>query len=168
LIAGLDGRAPEHTAMNELKNINNFHRLSHELGSAGQPTAEQLRSIAEAGYEVVVNLALHDAPYALEDEAAVVQALGLEYLHLPVDWEAPTRADLEAFMRVMEARQGRRIFVHCAENKRVSVFVALHRILRQGWSVDAALAVTRDVWEPNPVWQAFIEQTLDAGRTRAG
>lgn len=154
--------------MNELKNIRNFHRLSHELASAGQPTARQLRSIAAAGYEVVVNLALHDRPYSLEDEAGAVQALGLEYVHLPVDWQAPTRGDLEAFMGLMDARQGRRIFVHCAENKRVSVFVALYRILRQGWSADAALAVVHDVWEPNAIWQAFIEQTLDADRAHAG
>jgi protein tyrosine phosphatase (PTP) superfamily phosphohydrolase (DUF442 family) len=146
--------------MNELKAIPNFHRLSNELGSAGQPTAEQLQMIAQAGYEIVVNLALHDRPYSLDDEAALVQGLGLEYVHLPVDWEAPTRGDLESFMALMEARQDKKVFVHCAENKRVSVFVALYRILHQGWSQEAALAVVRDTWEPNTTWQGFIEQTL--------
>jgi protein tyrosine phosphatase (PTP) superfamily phosphohydrolase (DUF442 family) len=146
--------------MNELKAIPNFHRLSNELGSAGQPTAEQLQMIAQAGYEVIVNLALHDRPYSLDGEAALVQGLGLEYVHLPVDWEAPTHRDLESFMALMDARQGKKVFVHCAENKRVSVFVALYRILRQGWSQEAALAVVLDTWEPNTTWQAFIEQTL--------
>jgi hypothetical protein len=117
-------------------------------------------------YEVIVNLALHDRPYSLENDAAMVRDLGLEYVHLPVDWEAPARGNLEAFMDLMDARQGRRIFVHCAENKRVSVFVALYRILRHGCSPEAALAVVQGVWEPNAVWQAFIEQTL--GQERSG
>lgn len=146
--------------MSDLKAIPNFHRLSYELGSSGQPTEEQLQMIAQAGYEVVVNLALHDRPYSLDDEAALVNGLGLEYLHLPVDWEAPSRKDLESFMGLMDARLGKRVFVHCAENKRVSVFVALYRILRQGWSEEAALAVVRDTWEPNATWQEFIERTL--------
>jgi protein tyrosine phosphatase (PTP) superfamily phosphohydrolase (DUF442 family) len=150
--------------MNELKTIVKFHRLSHELGSAGQPSEEQLGEIARAGYEVIVNLALHDRSYSLENEAGAVRDLGLEYVHLPVDWEIPTREDLKVFMDLMDARQGRRIFVHCAENKRVSVFVALYRILRHGWSSEAALAVVHDVWEPNAVWQRFIEQTLDQDR----
>lgn len=39
-----------------------------------------MAAIAAAGYDVVINLALHDDPrYSLKDEAASVRALGLEY-----------------------------------------------------------------------------------------
>jgi hypothetical protein len=84
--------------MNELKTIVNFHRLSHELGSAGQPSEEQLGEIAGAGYEVIVNLALHDRPYSLENEAAMVRDLGWRQKyhgkdHLPDCLSTQTTAD---------------------------------------------------------------------------
>ncbi len=35
-----------------------FRQIGDKLGTAGQPTEEQLRSVREAGFEAVVNLAL--------------------------------------------------------------------------------------------------------------
>jgi len=45
----------------------------------------------------------------------------------------------------------------------VSAFVMLYRVLRQGVPVAEADATMRHIWEPNPTWQAFIEQHLAQG-----
>ena len=43
---------------------------------------------------------------------------------------------------------------------RVSVFLALYRILELGWTYTDAMAQVTDVWEPDAVWQAFIQQAF--------
>lgn len=147
-----------------LQSITNFRRLSDDLITGGQPTEEQLSAVAAAGFEVVINLALHDAPYSLRDEAATVESLGMAYEHIPVIWEQPARADLERFFEAMERRRDRRVFVHCAANYRASAFIMLYRVLRLDWRINDALPDIRAIWNPAgyPAWQAFIEASLAA------
>ena len=142
--------------------IHRYRQATSELATSGQPREEQLADIAAAGYEVVINLALHDDPrYSLGDEAASVRALGLEYVHIPVLFGAPTEADLAKFFEAMDACKGRRIWLHCAANQRVTAFLGLYRRLRDGWTEDRAFELMDDVWEPDAVWSAFIRVQLE-------
>lgn len=141
-----------------LQGIYNYRRLTDAVATAGQPTEEELEAVAQAGFEVVINLALHDAEYSLPDEPGTVATLGMRYIHIPVEWERPSRADLERFFEVMDELTGRRLFVHCAANKRVSVFMALYRRLRQGWPPDAVMPDVLAIWEPDPVWSTYLSE----------
>ncbi|HYA37185.1 MAG TPA: protein tyrosine phosphatase family protein [Candidatus Methylomirabilis sp.] len=143
-----------------LTGIYNYRRLTDRLATAGQPTEAELVAVAQAGYEVVVNLALHDAEYSLPDERKTVEALGMHYVYIPVAWARPLRSDLEHFFDVMDELSDQRVFVHCAANKRVSAFIALHRILHLGWAQDAAFAEMHAVWEPDAVWTRFLNDVL--------
>jgi protein tyrosine phosphatase (PTP) superfamily phosphohydrolase (DUF442 family) len=145
--------------------ILNYLPVSEKLATGGQPTEDQIRSIAEAGFEVVINLGLHDTEYALPNEGSLVREVGMEYIYLPVDWENPTRERLLAFIDVMEENSDRVIFLHCAANMRVSIFLALFRILRDGWSPDQALQDVMKIWVPNPIWIRFFETVLLEGDT---
>lgn len=138
-----------------LDDIKNFKQVDQLLGTAGQPTESQLRDIASAGYEVVINLGLLDPKYCLPDEAGLVSSLGMAYHHIPVDFGSPQVTDFERFVEVMDACRARRTFVHCALNWRVSAFVGLYGEVRLGWSRAAADAQMRAFWEPNDVWTEF-------------
>ncbi len=147
--------------MSSLEKIYHYLPAGPTLATSGQPTEEQLKAIAANGYQVVINLALHTDPrYSLQDEAKSVQALGLEYVHIPVEFAAPTPDDLERFFAAMEIHKAKRIWVHCAANYRVTAFVGLHRYLREGHSEDDAFALMRDVWQPNEIWSDFLETQL--------
>jgi len=149
-----------------IASIRNFIPLSDRLATAGQPSEAQLRALAQAGFEVVVNLGLLDPRYCLPDEAGLVRALGLAYHHIPVDFRAPAAADLERFFAVMQQEQDRKLFAHCAANYRVSCFLALYGEARLGWSRQRADAHIRRAWEPDPVWTAFLaasRSALEAG-----
>jgi uncharacterized protein (TIGR01244 family) len=151
----------------QVSSIYNYRPVDAKLATSGQPTEEQLAAVARDGYEVVINLALHDDPrYSLRDEAASVQSLGMQYVHIPVQFAKPTEPDAEAFFSAMERHGGKRILVHCAANMRVSAFLGLYRVLRQGWKREDAFDVMRTVWEPNKTWSAFIERML-GGNDRA-
>jgi uncharacterized protein (TIGR01244 family) len=143
-----------------LEEIYNYLLLTDSIATAGQPTKQQIAEIAERGYEMVINLGLADAEYALENEGAMVEAQGLQYIHLPVSWERPTKFDLEQFFKAMEANRNKKVFVHCAANMRVSVFMALYRILKVGWSEEKAFEQVRQIWIPNDTWQMFINESL--------
>jgi protein tyrosine phosphatase (PTP) superfamily phosphohydrolase (DUF442 family) len=144
-----------------VRDIYQYRQAATDLATSGQPREDQLASIAAAGYDVVINLALHNDPrYSLPDEAACVQALGLEYVHIPVLFDAPTAQDLSRFFDAMDRFKGKRIWLHCAANLRVSAFLGLYRRLREGWPEGQAFELMGDIWEPNPVWAQFIQSQL--------
>jgi len=142
--------------------IRNYRRLDERLGTAGQPTAAQFADVARAGFGLVVNLALPTSTGALPDERATVTALGMDYVHIPVNFDAPTPEDFARFTGVMDGNAQRKVFVHCALNYRVSAFMALYRVRRLGWTRDAALAEVREVWEPDAVWRRFLDEQSGA------
>jgi protein tyrosine phosphatase (PTP) superfamily phosphohydrolase (DUF442 family) len=140
-----------------IEDISNFLWLSDRIATAGQPTIEQYATIAVAGYQIVINLALKDSPNAVVNEAQIVEDLGLEYVHIPVEWDAPTLADFQIFVNRLDLHLAQNIFIHCAANKRVSVFTYLYRIQR-GIDESTAAQDLAKIWTPNRVWQDFIDR----------
>lgn len=149
----------------QLSDIFNFLQVD-DLGTAGQPTAEQLAAVKDAGYDVVINLAMGNTARDLRNEADVVSRLGMDYVHIPVDFEAPTARDLDQFFAAMDANQDNKCFVHCIANMRVSAFVMLYRVLRQGVPLDEARATMQRIMQPNAVWQRFIDESLARGQAK--
>jgi len=72
--------------MGDPEDIYNWRRLDERLTTSGQPTEAQLQAIAALGVECVVNLGLHSHAKALADERASVEALGMDYVHQPVEF----------------------------------------------------------------------------------
>jgi len=143
-----------------LTEIYNFRAVGERLGTAGQPTEGQFRMVREAGFEAVINLALPTSDNALANEGSIVTSLGMSYVHIPVDFKAPTSQDFRAFCRVMEAFEDRPVFVHCAANMRVSAFVFLYRVVRQRVAAPEAERDLRAIWQPDAVWSRFIQEQL--------
>ena len=146
--------------MDKLSYIYNFLRLSDKLATAGQPLEEELEYVSKAGYEVVINLALSDADYSLPDEQRTVTRLGMEYIHLPVIWQNPTADDLAKFFDVMDKYKNKKIFVHCAANMRVSSFITLYRVIKEGWEYSDAVNDMHKIWRPDNIWSDFIRREL--------
>lgn len=145
-----------------LKPIFNFRRLSDRVITSGLPTAEQLRAVADAGFHIDISLLPDDDEETLPHERAIAEALGMTYVQIPVIWTRPTHEDLIAFFEVMARYHDRELYVHCAANFRVSAFMALYRVLRLGWTVEAAMADLHAIWEPYDWWQTFIKQELES------
>lgn len=139
-----------------LDSIYNAHCISERVCTSGQPNERQFRAIRDAGYEAVINLAPHDAENALRDEAALVIALGLDYIHIPVDFSRPTEKDFQQFVSAMSACSGVRLWIHCAANMRVSAFVYRYRCDIEGMDRQQARNDLRRVWEPFGVWKKFV------------
>jgi protein tyrosine phosphatase (PTP) superfamily phosphohydrolase (DUF442 family) len=151
-----------------LASIRNFLELEANLGTAGQPTEAQYPAIAAAGYDTVVNLALPTSTGALPDEAGLAARLGLAYVAIPIDFEAPAVASALRFFRMLDENRGRRLFVHCAANYRVSALVYAYRVARGRMARDAAAADLRRMWTPNETWARYIEDAIAAAAAAEG
>lgn len=143
--------------MADLDSIHNFLMLSPFVATAGQPTEDELAAVKAAGNEVVINLLPASSPNALPEEDKIVSRLGLEYVHIPVEWGNPTAADAEQFFDALDVHAGRRVFVHCAANMRVSAFLYLYRTVRQHVPPVEAAEDLHRIWTPNETWQRFID-----------
>lgn len=143
-----------------LTDIRHFIPLTESIATAGQPTAAQFATIREAGYEVVVNLALPTSTHALPNEQSLVEAEGMVYVHIPVEWEAPAVEQVEEFFATLQANTDRKVFVHCAMNMRVSAFMYLYRRLYQQIDESQAQAEMQQIWTPNETWQRLLERVM--------
>ena len=146
-----------HTA---LEQIRNFYALEDNVATGGQPAPGQFSALREAGFDVVINLAVPDSPGAISAENKIIHDLGMVYEHIPVNFKSPAPSDLDQFFQSMERHRGKKIFVHCAYNWRVSSFMFLWRILKCHCPVTEALRDLHTVWQPDTIWQTFIDTAL--------
>ncbi len=145
--------------MNEIYNFLYYHE---KLSSSGMPKPDQVKSIADAGVKLVINLAPHDVPNAIPDEGKVVTSYGMDYVNIPVNWGTPTKDGLNRFMDLMDLNQEKKVHVHCEANFRASAFIAIYRILRLGWKEEDAFEPMHKIWDEDayPVWKLFIEDAI--------
>lgn len=141
--------------------IQNFVQINDRLATAGQPTIEQFTAIRDAGYTVVINLAVPTSEGAIKNEREIVESLGMQYFHIPVIWENPTIDDFNQFADVMQTHSDESVFVHCAKNMRVSAFVYLYRRSHDKISEEEAKADLYKIWQPNSIWRSFMETVLN-------
>jgi uncharacterized protein (TIGR01244 family) len=150
--------------MSDPDTIYNWRRLDPRITTSGQPTEPQLADIRALGVGHIVNLGLHSHEKALPDEAKSVAALGMAYIHIPVDFQNPTEDDFARFRTVMASLKDVPVHVHCIANYRVSAF--LYRYRRDVLGMDEALA-RRDmaaIWQPDPVWARFVAPAGNVGQ----
>jgi protein tyrosine phosphatase (PTP) superfamily phosphohydrolase (DUF442 family) len=141
--------------------IYNFKPVSDMLACAGQPQERQLQTIADEGYKVVINLGLSDGKYALPDEAASVNNLGLTYHHIPVVFDNPQIDELSNFISLMNEHSHLKTLVHCAANYRASAFTGLYLFAADILNQDEMQEFIEEVWQPDGIWQQFIEEAVE-------
>ena len=106
------------------------------LTTAGQPDEAAFRVFAENGYRAVIDLRTEGEDRGL-DEPAVVEALGMEYILMPIG-----RGDI-TFEKARELdellnRFDEPVLLHCASSNRVGALLALNVYAETG---DADLAI---------------------------
>jgi len=142
------------------QDIFNYLKIDDHLSTAGLPTSEQLRAASEEGFQAVINLATYNPGHSLEDEAGLVQSLGMDYHHIPVDWQNPKETDFAAFESAMAQLSGQKTLIHCAANFRVTAFYGLYAMKHLGWTETQADTLRADIWQGSdyPIWEAFIRE----------
>ena len=144
-----------------LADIKNFREYSSTFSSAGQPTREQFQQLKSEGFERIVYIAFANSKGAISDEDQLVKDLGMDYAQVPVVWEAPTRADFDAFAAVMQAAPEKKTLLHCQANYRATAFAFLYRVIYRDVPIAEAKADMNTVWKPDGVWRDLIFEVLE-------
>jgi protein tyrosine phosphatase (PTP) superfamily phosphohydrolase (DUF442 family) len=140
----------------------NTHQVFDWLWTSGQLSEKDIARLPALGIEAVINLAPPTSSNALSGEAEYVTREGIAYIQIPVKWERPELDQLAQFFGVLKAFAGRKIWVHCAKNMRVSAFIYLYRKLCLAESEEVSIHPMQAVWVPNETWQAFIREASSA------
>lgn len=140
-----------------LDDIYNYLAIEGLFATSGQPSEAQFQLIHDAGYDVVINLAPTSIlENSIVEEKSILQNLGIEYIHIPVDFKNPTDDDFQSFIASLESTK--KTWVHCAANMRVSAFTYRYRTQVLGQSKTDAMVDLQKIWNPVGVWSEFIQQ----------
>jgi protein tyrosine phosphatase (PTP) superfamily phosphohydrolase (DUF442 family) len=119
-----------------------------------------LRALSQLGFTAVVYLAPSTVPDAVQDEPALLQAQGIEFVHEPIPFGQPTEAHFIKVSEHLTRFKAKRTLVHCQVNMRASSMVFLHRVIALGEPPAAAYEAVSKVWSPHGPWMALLKQQL--------
>ena len=144
-----------------MKDIINYIKINENIATSGQPTREQFKQIADEGYEIVINLAVAHSEGRLINEDEIVSDLGMNYIHIPVEFKEPTLENLKDFIEILSALKKRKVWVHCILNHRVSAFMyVFHKYILRTPFEDIDLAVFEE-WSPDKKWQSLMKTPIE-------
>jgi protein tyrosine phosphatase (PTP) superfamily phosphohydrolase (DUF442 family) len=147
---------------NNMDAVNTF-RVFDWLYSSGQISEKDIKQIQQEGFDTVINLALPTSTNALKGEAEWVSGCHMNYFQIPVEWDLPELSQFICFAALLSLlhAQKQKVWLHCAMNNRVSVFIYLYRKFILKESEEEARHPLVDVWTPNPLWQEFIREVSE-------
>ena len=108
------------------------------MTSSGQPDADALAVFAESGYEAVIDLRGPEEDRGF-DEPAAVEALGLDYVSLPVLGKEGISFENAKKLDDLLGQYEGPVLVHCGSGNRVGALLALSKS-RAGADDEVAIA----------------------------
>lgn len=148
--------------------IRNFLQVTPNFCTGGQPRLEHVAELKNRGVKAVLNLRT-PGEHRAEEEKAAVEAAGLKYFNIPVNYREPAEADVDAFLKITDDPANRPMFIHCTAAIRVGAFWSIRRVLRDGMTWDAALEEARKVGLVNaPHLEEFAKNYIAKRGERKG
>jgi protein tyrosine phosphatase (PTP) superfamily phosphohydrolase (DUF442 family) len=125
-------------AFQALSGVANACQLLPHMITGGQPNAQQLRALKEAGGGIVLDIRdpMESRPV---DEPALVQQLGMEYVNIPVRAGSLDDATLDRILAVLRGAGDRTVFFHCGSGNRVGGALIPYFMLDQGMTEEDAV-----------------------------
>jgi uncharacterized protein (TIGR01244 family) len=121
--------------------IVNYYRVRPDIATAGQPSDAALEDIKKAGFKTIISLRTQEEG-SLEEKPKV-EALGLEYVNIPIGHEPISTADVSLFEKILGDSKNHPVFIHCASSNRVGAMWYIHEVLKEGKDEATALADAR-------------------------
>jgi len=137
------------------------YKVANDLVScSGTIKTINLKSLSDTGYEVVINLLPDNDQHARENEKQELENLGIQYFHIPVEWDIPKQSDFIAFESALNSVKGKKLHIHCAANYRVTAFYSSYAYKNLGWSKSKKGEFIASIWDISdyPIWNDFISE----------
>ena len=145
----------------EVPPIRNFVKLNGDFCTGAQPRLEHLEQLKADGVKSILNLRPASEHRAAEEEAKVKE-LGMKYFNIPVVFGEPKEEQIADFFKITDERQNFPIFIHCAAGIRVGAFWLIRRVLRDGWTLEAAQKEADQIGlKESPHWKEFALKYIE-------
>lgn len=152
------------TAQQEAQPIRNFLRINDQFCTGGQPRLEHLEQLKAEGVKAIINLRQPSEHRAAEEEAKAKE-LGLRYFNIPVVFTDPKEEQVTEFLKITDDPKNRPAFIHCTAAIRVGAFWMMRRVLRDGWTIEAAEEEAKKVGlRESPHWNEFARKYIEKHR----
>jgi protein tyrosine phosphatase (PTP) superfamily phosphohydrolase (DUF442 family) len=140
----------------------NYRQNTDLISSSGAVTQACFDELSKAHYQLVINLLPESSDKSLPDEQNIVEKQQIQYVHIPVDFNAPTEQNYQDFCSVLRSHPTQKIHIHCAANYRASAFFSAYFIESGFWTQAKAKSFLLDIWDPEqyPVWKTFLNTHL--------
>jgi protein tyrosine phosphatase (PTP) superfamily phosphohydrolase (DUF442 family) len=128
---------PPTPARQDVPPIRNFLKVNEQFCTGGQPRLEHLTQLKTDGVKSIINLR-QKVEHRAEEEEARAKELGLKYFNIPVVFADPKEEQVTEFLKITDDPENRPAFIHCTAAIRVGAFWMIRRVLRDGWTIEAA------------------------------
>ena len=142
--------------------INNFRAPEADVLSTGQPTADRLRVMANAGVQHVISLR-PEAEDTGFDEQAMVESLGMSFTRIPVSVGdgGINGENAQSLQTLLAEFDGEGVVVHCATGNRVGALISVSEFA-EGNDVDASISEGARWGMTSERLQGMVRQNLSA------
>jgi protein tyrosine/serine phosphatase len=114
--------------------VPNLHKVSDLLYRSAQPTAAGFKELEKLGIKTIIDLTgTHQDPH-------LMAGTSLKYYDIPSKASEVREGDLLHFLKILTNPAEGPYLVHCHHGAdRTGLFVAVYRIVAQGWSKEEAI-----------------------------
>jgi len=139
-----------------IEGITNFAQVETTVACAGAVTPAAVAGIKKMGFASIINLRLDNEKGAdIDAEAAAAKAAGINFVHLPLNGNAPDPAVADRFLKIIAEPANQPAFIHCASGNRAAALWLIKRVLIDGWDNDRALEEAGQLGAISPVMKTF-------------
>jgi uncharacterized protein (TIGR01244 family) len=123
----------------EKPGITNFTKVDAVVACGGATETSALEGLKTDGFKAVINLRQASEQGAnIPENSARAKALGLNYIHIPFNTQAPEQKTVDDFLAAVATKANQPVYIHCGSANRVGAVWLIKRVLQDGWPVDKA------------------------------
>ena len=139
-----------------IEGITNFAQVETTVACAGAVTPAAVAGIKKMGFASIINLRLDNEKGAdIDADAAAAKAAGINFVHLPLNGNAPDPAVADRFLKIIAEPANQPAFINCASGNRAAALWLIKRVLIDGWDNDRALEEAGQLGAISPVMKTF-------------
>jgi uncharacterized protein (TIGR01244 family) len=146
-----------------IEGITNFAQVETTVACAGAVSPSSVAGIKKMGFASIINLRLDNEKGAdIDAEAAAAKAAGINFVHLPLNGNAPDPAVADRFLKIITDPGNQPAFIHCASGNRAAAMWLIKRVLIDKWDNDRALEEAGQLGSISPVMKTFALDYIQA------
>ena len=147
----------------EKPGIVNYTKVDAVVACGGATDTAALEGLKNDGFKAIINLRLATEQGAnLEENAAKAKALGLNYISLPLNGQAPDPKVVDAFLAAVADKANQPVFIHCGSASRVGAVWMVKRVLQDGWPVEKAVEEAKMIGLRSEPLEKFARSYIEA------